>query len=377
MESRDAEAFERIQHSKALQQQLLEWLLSENRHPVELSPPGTTDIDRPFDPLDSETFDDFLSGPGDIEAGIANPDESPLGGIRPHQPGEIPAVQDRYYALLKRRLQTEIQHHLPLFPWENEVLDYDAETSDWSVAQQVPDRLWTAQLEQLNLPVTLPPAVLTRIFEQCRRLVNSSVQEGLKLVRAVEDLFPEQTYTLHQLAGTLMVAGAPQRSTDAIDRLSQAAADFPETYEAASPTQQMVMSLLAAREIVGSLTLSVRAGDPPVQRQWLTGYGTLELNVEYTRRDTPEASRSDRPSTAATSQAPSCLRVAADLPCGGRLTLEKDRSQGSNCRSDAGSLSVEVQDPQPHEKYFLKVELDDPDSHPLIFTVYPLDNFRA
>jgi hypothetical protein len=46
-----------------------------------------------------------------------------------HQPGEIPAVQDRFHALLKRRLLIEAQQKPPVFPWEKEAVDYDAESS--------------------------------------------------------------------------------------------------------------------------------------------------------------------------------------------------------------------------------------------------------
>ncbi|NJR51387.1 MAG: hypothetical protein HC780_19205 [Leptolyngbyaceae cyanobacterium CSU_1_3] len=41
------------------------------------------------------------------------------------KPGEIPAVQDRFHALLKRRLQFEIEQKPPLFPWEKRFLIID------------------------------------------------------------------------------------------------------------------------------------------------------------------------------------------------------------------------------------------------------------
>ncbi|UBF29401.1 hypothetical protein K9N68_17125 [Kovacikia minuta CCNUW1] len=47
--------------------------------------------------------------------------------------GEIPAVQDRFYSLLKQRLQTEIQQNPPLFPWETEVNDYETEYAPYGV----------------------------------------------------------------------------------------------------------------------------------------------------------------------------------------------------------------------------------------------------
>ncbi|TAF09903.1 MAG: PatU, partial [Nostocales cyanobacterium] len=38
--------------------------------------------------------------------------------------GEIPTVQERFQAVIKRRLQIEIQNHPPLFPWESQIVEY-------------------------------------------------------------------------------------------------------------------------------------------------------------------------------------------------------------------------------------------------------------
>ena len=40
------------------------------------------------------------------------------------QMGEIPTVQERFQAILKRRLQDQIAENPPLFPWETQVVDY-------------------------------------------------------------------------------------------------------------------------------------------------------------------------------------------------------------------------------------------------------------
>ena len=41
----------------------------------------------------------------------------PGGNNRPYNFGEMPTVENRFQALLKRRLQVEIERHPPLFPW--------------------------------------------------------------------------------------------------------------------------------------------------------------------------------------------------------------------------------------------------------------------
>ncbi len=37
---------------------------------------------------------------------------------------EVPDMQSRFQAVLKRRLQMQIESHPPMFPWETEVSDY-------------------------------------------------------------------------------------------------------------------------------------------------------------------------------------------------------------------------------------------------------------
>jgi hypothetical protein len=271
--------------------------------------------------------------------------------------GESSTVQDRFHALLKRRLETEIQRNPPLFPWETELLDYEteavgsgayaadavAEARTPAIARRAAAPLWLSQLQALSLPVVLPDAILAQLFQRCQEMVHSSLLEGAKLVRAVEDLFPDQSQTLNHLAG--MVITSPARSPEAASTETL----YP-SYEAAIPAQQMVLSLLAAREIFDKLTMTVTAAQPVTERQWLTELGALTLRVEYD------------PATAK-------LRVQGTLPCTGSLLLRGNGLQAIAQRLDPGLLSVELFEIQPDQRYALEVQFADQQQAPLAFAI--------
>lgn len=266
--------------------------------------------------------------------------------------GDTPAVQDRFHALLKRRLESEIQRNPPLFPWETEIHDYETEPALQGVlAAEAPSAasnrmlapLWLNQLRALSLPVAVPDAVLTQLFQRCQEMVHSSLLEGAKLVRAVEELFPDHAPTLNHLAGLVMTS--PARSTPEV-------LQGPNSYEEAVPVQQMVLSLMAAREILGYLTLTVSSEQPVTERQWLTEVGALALRAEY-----------------AAGQMPSHLRVQGRLPCAGSLQLRGNGLQAIAQRLDAGPLSVELFDVQPHQPYTLEVQFADQQQAPLTFAI--------
>ncbi|MBD2020075.1 PatU [Leptolyngbya sp. FACHB-36] len=250
-------------------------------------------------------------------------------------------MQDRFHALLKRRLEHEIQQNPPLFPWESEIHDYEAD--------RAPVLLWLNQLKTLNLPVAVPESVLTHLLQRCQETLHSSLLEGAKLIRAVEELFPNQPQALNHLAGLVMASparsGAIAPSTPEVN--------YPANYDAAAPMQQMVLSLLAAREILGTLTLTVSSVQPIVERQWLTELGLLTLQAEYEF-----------------GQLGSRLRLKGRLPIGGSLLLHGQGLEAIAHRSDAGVLSVELFDIQPNQPYVLEVQLTEHESTPLIFSVY-------
>jgi hypothetical protein len=320
--------------------------------------PALSDLDF----LDAEEVDITLPGQSEMQ-------KLSFLGEEPLKPGEVPAVQDRFHALLKRRLQVEIQRNPPLFPWETSITDYETETPGvvYAASNATPSQaepavaetpapasrpriltpVWAAQLQTLNLPVPMPEAILAHLLERCQEAVQTSLREGAKLVQAVESLFPGHSQSLNQLAGLVLVS--PARST----RLPVSTANFPSNYEAAVPAQQMVLSLLAAREIINSLTLTLSPTQPIVERQWLTEAGLLKLQTEYDVQ--PDRSR---------------LHVRGELPLGGRLNFRAGDAQATAQRSDAGCLSVELFDLIPDQTYALDVEFNEPDSNSLTFAVH-------
>jgi hypothetical protein len=295
------------------------------------------DLQPHTDPLDSE-----------VEAMQADLSESSVvftEDISSLELGEIPAVQDRFYAIIKRRLRAEIDRNPPLFPWESRLWDYESEQPDLMGAEAVSTSFWTTQLQALRLPVPIPEPLLGQIFVQCRKLASSSLREGVKLVRAVESFFPDELPALNYWAG--QVLAEPVRGSSQ----TLPANTLPQSYESANPTQQMVLSLLAARQVLDAMTLEVSANVPHAQRQWLTPVGEVMLNVEY------------QPATER-------VRIQGNLPVAGRLTLNGQSQQITAACSEAGILSLELNDLVAGETYGLEVELEAADQFPLVFAIY-------
>jgi hypothetical protein len=271
------------------------------------------------------------------------------------KPGEIPAVQDRYHALLKRRLQVEAQRTPPLFPWEDEVKEYPTELSTPEALQPVyaATSAWMSQLRNLKLPVRMPEAVLTELFTQCQAVLTSSLREGAKLVKAVDSLFPGQAPLLNDVAGYVMFSPVRGSSSTLQELAERAGIEFPSDYEAAIDTQQMALSLLAAREILTTLTLTISSKHSQVEREWLTEVGPFTLRTQYQ-----------------INQGTVRLRFDAELPCGGSLQFQGEEFRSMADRDNAGHLSVEIRDFVPGKTYPLEVRLGEQDR--LMFAVRPL-----
>lgn len=284
--------------------------------------------------------------------------------------GDIPTVQDRFQALLKQRLQSEIQQNLPLFPWETEIHDYESErvtpmATDSAIAAnsgvqpsptQRPALVWLRQLGTMNLPVPVPDTILAQLLERCQGLMQASLREGTKLVRAVEDLFPGEDQSLNYLAGLVMTSPARSGQVNTDER-PETSSNFPSSYEAAVPAQQMVLSLLAAQAILNTLTITVSRETPIVDRQWLTEVGALSLQVSYEYH--PEHSR---------------LRIQTTLPRSGCLTVVgPDHTQTNASRPTAGDLGVELLGIQPQQSANVSVELTELGQAPLNFLIQVTD----
>jgi len=342
--NRDAEAFER---------HFLNWILRtpENalsRNEENLTqPPPSAEWGDTEDYAGVEYWEWDEPDPIDTEVG---PHSNAV--AQPMTFGEIPTVQDRFQTLLKQRLKAEIESNPPLFPWETQIQSYDHDYPDDAAPQWVPPlHLWTPQLQNLRwgrLPIPIAQGVFAQLLEPCQELVMSSLREGSKLVRAVDSLFPGQSQELNELAG-LVLRGALRGLLDL--------EDFPN-YEAATTDQQMVLSLMAAREIIDSLTLNCPINQPPVSREWLTGLGSLTLKAQY-------LSNGDR------EQPIPSLRVECQFPGGGSLELKGGDAEATAQRPNSGHLSVELFDPQPHKTYALEVRFQNFDTRPLMFAIRP------
>ncbi|GAB1538893.1 hypothetical protein NUACC21_15570 [Scytonema sp. NUACC21] len=260
----------------------------------------------------------------------------------------IPTVQERFQAVLKRRLQIQIENHPPLFPWETQLTDYPDYVDKPSV-DLVPVWGWTAQQLKLNLPILLPEKVFQLLLEKCLALVSSSLPLGAKLVQAVDSLFPGEPEIINDLAG--LVLRSPYRSVDALETMPT----LESNYSDLQPRQQMALSLMAAKQLLENLTLPVSSDEPVVERQWLTEAGVLNLRVEYESQEGQVTK----------------LRVEGDLPGSGILNLRGEGSQAMAETSTPGCLSVELNDMQPNQTYTLEVELQEINQKPLLFVIVP------
>ncbi|HTL89044.1 MAG TPA: hypothetical protein VL134_06565 [Leptolyngbya sp.] len=250
-------------------------------------------------------------------------------------------MQDRFHALLKRRLLLEAQQNPPLFPWEKEAVHYEAEPASYETNSVLAaSSVWLSQIRHFNLPIPMPEAVMTELLARCQSVLFSSLREGARLVQAVDTLFPNQSQLLNNVAGYVMVS--PARSTVAKlqDLAIEIGEELPESFDTAIETQQMALSLLAAREIISTLMLTVSEQQPQLTREWLTEVGALTLSVDY------EADR---------------LRIKAMLPCGGSLQFQGEESRSLVDRNDAGRLSLEIREFRIDRSYPLEVRLGDQD----------------
>lgn len=256
-------------------------------------------------------------------------------------------MQERFQAVLKRRLQIQIENHPPLFPWESQMVDYPDYIEEPSLAL-TPNWGWLAQQTKLNLPVTLPERVFQEILEKCQQMVASSLPLGAKLVQVVEGFFPNESQTVNDLAG--LVLRTNFRSPETLDTMPNIQSDYADL----DSRQQMALSLLAAKQLLANLTLPVSATQPVVERLWLTSLGALTLRVEYyIKGDITQ------------------LVVHSDLPTQGILTLQGNGSIAMAQSSSPGCLSVELTCKQIQPSYTLEVDCPDLDQQPLLFVISP------
>ncbi len=340
-------------------QKLLNWLLRDPDSPC-IAPSGESNQGQP---LDSSEFSSPVSvdpleflDPEEDSASLPQFDaiDPASDDYLSYELGDLPAVQDRFHALLKRRLRVEIEQNPPLFPWETSMYDYgNGAVADATTPELVPAGFWKAQLRNLNLPIPIPEPVLETLLLRCQSLLHSTLREGAKLVEAVEGLFPAQPHTLNQVAGWVMASPARSGDESLIDRIRAAQPNFPSTYETANINQQIAISLIAAREILSAFTLTVSASQPSMTKRWQTPAGWITLDVNY--------------------QPSGRLRVVGHLPVASRMTLKDDFTESVSERTATGDLCVELLQTSVNHAYSLEVVLNGVD-RPLQFAIRIEDN---
>lgn len=366
-------------NSDNLYSRLISWLLQESvpaaespadkqedQNPVPRGEPTAADFEiEPLDPLDSEELNIVSFNTSKAAQNFTRTDSSDIHdrediqlgrSNRPYHLGEMPTVQNRFHAILKRRLQAEIERHPPLFPWETEISDYETDSSDALAERWVPlVRMWMPQLANLSLPLPMPETVLAKLLEACSEVAYSRHQLGAKLVNAVESLFPDQFQSLNQLAGMVLLHGTGRGTGSGTPEQLQSLEQLPSLpYEEASTEQKMTLALLAAKEIITALTVPISPTKTPVERQWQTAAGVVTVQAEYHIQD-----------------GVSKLRVTARLPRGGSLTLHTPQGSAKSQRTYPGYLSVESFDLQPNQTYPLEIRFHDVEQSSLIFSIYP------
>jgi len=320
-------------YSESLQNQLLAWLLAENNAQTSEQPSVSCEdingVDNPLSTAASPIGGDFES------------EWTPL----TFELGEIPTVQEHFQAVIKRRLQVQIQNHPPLFPWETQLIDYPDYVDSPSIAL-VPAYGWMAQQSKLNIPISLPEKVFQQLLEKCQAMLISSLPLGAKLVQVVESLFRNDAQALNDLAG--MVLRSPYRSMDALEKMPIQQSDYSDLGE----RQQMALSLLAAKQLLENLTLPISDSNPVVERQWLTSVGPINLKVEYQSQGRVTK-----------------LCVMGDLPTAGILTLQGNGNQAKAMSSTSGCVSVELYGQPLNQTYTLEVEFPELEQQSLLFVI--------
>lgn len=257
--------------------------------------------------------------------------------------GDIPVVQNRFQALLKRRIQAEIAINPPLFPWETEISDYEPEYADELVHRTIPSPWsWIPQLANFQFLIPMPEQVLNQLLEACSQVMAQSRPQPAKMVEAVSNLFPNQHQLLNDLA--LAFPGNYRAGATTIP-----AHKLPQAYETATSQQQMVLSLLAAREIIENLTLTLSPRENFLERQWETEVGVVALQAEY--------------------QAGQTVKLKVKLPKGGKVRLETPQASSQAQRTYPGYVSVELFDCQPGQTYPVEISLADTEQKPLTFAL--------
>jgi len=285
----------------------------------------------------------IASDPAVGDASLASSQFSSPGVPPISELGELPSVQDHFQTVLKRRLQIEISQNPPRFPWESRVAEYPVELSEASLYP------WLVQLRSLSLPTPLPDDILTGLLNRCQELITESLQPGLQLVKAVENLFPDQPQAMDQIAG-LVLANATVRSSGTATRdMTALQAAFPDGYEGANPQQQVTLTMLAAKDILATLTLALTPQQPMQQRHWQTSEGAVAVTAQY-QMGTPHQ-----------------ISLTVAMPCAGQMTMPTLGQTVTQTRPSV--LNLTLPDPIADTTYPVEVYFSGTEAAPLTFAI--------
>ena len=234
------------------------------------------------------------------------------------------------------------------------MVEYPAEVSDASgaafvaaAAKSAATPLWSAHVNALRVPGMLPRPLFEALFARCQELARKPIKQGIRLVRAVEDIFPDQADLLEPIADMVLVP-AYRSDSDTQAALTQELANIAGGYDLARPEQQIALSMMAAQEILGALTLEISADKPKDARQWITPRGALDLSASCLANQ---------------------LTVAVNLPDGGYVRLWDGEIEKSALRSQPGPLDIVLAEPGHDKTYLLEVSLTG-DELPLNFAIH-------
>lgn len=353
--------------AETLYRQLLDWLQCESAasSPSAAATEGVTDdlADAEFAAWGATQFDPLDGEEAALEDAAFDLDNSTPPSPQSSDMGEIATVQKRFQALLKQRLYAETERRPPLFPWETEISEYALDYAEPASMMPASRQVWLPQLATA-IANSLPEEQLVALLDACTESVDTLKPKAAKMVGAVADFFPDCAQRLNDMAARLRLSPsfAPSRLAreEQQQQRQRLAALLPRDYAAATPDQQMAISLLAAKEILDLLTIDLQPQQPAVEKLWQTAAGAVRLRADYQPR-TPQ------PGGDLFSRQP--LRVRAQLPVGGRLILQANQESITAQRTYPGYLSVELSDWQPGQVYLLEVHLQDSEQKPLRFAL--------
>ncbi|CCH67167.1 PatU [Richelia intracellularis HH01] len=257
------------------------------------------------------------------------------------QLGEIPTVQERFQAVLKRRLQIQIENHPPVFPWESQLQEYPDCLDNKPSLKFIPDKL--------SLPISIPENVFQVLLTFCQQYLTSSLPLGSKLVKVVESIFPENYQELNDIAG-LVLRSTSSRSSDSLAIIPNIDSDYSEL----QACQQMALSLLTAKQLLDIFNVSISATNPLLNRQLLTSNGELYVEVELKF----------------TNESPKIL-VRTQLPSEGSIKLQGGKLHVMAKSDYPDFLSVELPCTENQHYYTLTVELEGIEEQALLFLIVP------